>query len=103
MNPIRAGMARHPIDYRWSSYRHHIGEASFSLIEDHEIFQRIVLLITERVFCYQALFRNDLDVEDLKAVRKASSISMPLGDSDFKTKVETTLGRSIGYSKRGSP
>ena len=96
MTPIRAGMARHPIDYRWSSYRHHIGEASSSLIEDHEVFQRIVLLITERVFCYQALFRNDLDVEDLKAVRKASSISMPLGDSDFKTKVETTLGRSIG-------
>jgi putative transposase len=103
MNPVRAGMVGHPGDYRWSSYRHHVGESRSSIIEDHEVFQRLAPTTSQRILYYQSLFRDGLDIHELEAVRKAATFSMPLGDSCFKTKIEATLGRSIGHAKRGTP
>jgi putative transposase len=103
MNPIRAGMVGHPSHYRWSSYRHHAGGSRSSIIEDLETFQRLAPTTSQRILYYRSLFHDDLDIHELEAARKAATFSMPLGDSCFKTKIEATLGRSIGHAKRGTP
>ena len=58
MNPVRAGMVEHPGHYRWSSYRHHAGESQSSIIEDHEIFQRLAPTTSQRILYYQSLFHS---------------------------------------------
>lgn len=41
--------------------------------------------------------------EDLRAIREAAAFGMPLGNDRFKAQIEKTLGRTVGYARRGRP
>ena len=103
LNPVRAGMVEHPGDYCWSSYRHHAITNSSLLIKDHEVFLRTGSTPEQRMHCYRELFCIGLDERDVHGIRQAAMFSMPLGNNRFKEQIESTLGQSIGYDKRGRP
>src|SRR5262249_39743315 len=42
LNPIRASLASDPVEYRWSSYAHHVGQVVDPLITDHPLFWSLV-------------------------------------------------------------
>ena len=102
MNPVRAGMVAHPSEYRWSSYHCNANGEPEKLVTPHE---RLLALGEgeSRQRHYQALFNTDLEPDQLHAIRRSASFSMPLGNQRFKEQIERALGRKIGYSVRGRP
>ena len=103
LNPVRARMVSHPVDYPWSSYRHHASGQENPLITDHETFLRIGGSAAERRHAYRALFRHALDECDIRAIRYSATFSMPLGDERFKFHIERALNRDLGHARRGRP
>lgn len=102
LNPVRAGMVEHPADYAWSSYRHHAyGEAN-ALISPHPLY-RALDTGEGLLSAYRALFRAGLEPDQIQAIRRAASFSMPLGNDRFRHQIEKALGRSVGYGVRGRP
>jgi putative transposase len=57
LNPVRAGLARHPAHYRWSSYRANaLGEAD-ALLTPHALYCALGRSAEERRAAYRAGFR----------------------------------------------
>ena len=73
LNPVRAGMVRHPRDYRWSSYRAHALGAEDALAAWHPLFNRLGRSAAERQVGYRALFREKLAPEFVAALRTATN------------------------------
>ncbi|HEX2830394.1 MAG TPA: transposase [Burkholderiales bacterium] len=103
LNPVRAGMVSHPADYRWSSYRHHaLGEPN-SCLTSHPLFRRLGASPEERRSAYQALFRHDLEAEELRTIRVAANGGWPVGGECFKDQIEAALERPARPPRRGRP
>ncbi len=103
LNPVRAGMVRHPGDYRWSSYHHNALGHHDSLIRPHLLYQGLGCNKGTRHVAYRELFDIELPLEDIHRIRKAATFSMPLGDNRFREQVESALNRRIGQTYRGRP
>ena len=103
LNPVRADMALHPAEYRWSSYRTYAQGEPSSLITPHACYHAMGHNDAQRRYHYRCLFEQQLDNRDIHAIREAALFSMPLGNERFKQQIEAALGRSIGYTKRGRP
>ncbi len=56
MNPVRAGLVRHPGDYRWSSYCANALGASDPLITPHAFYYALGRSPAERQAAYRGLF-----------------------------------------------
>jgi REP-associated tyrosine transposase len=98
-----ANMVEHPGDYRWSSYRCHAYGELNKLVTDHPLYFGLGEGCKSRQQSYRELFNTVLTKQELHEIRTASSFSMPLGNSQFKSQVELMLKRSIGFSSRGRP
>ena len=101
LNPVTAGMVKHPGDYPWSSYRHNAFGENNTLITHHELYRRSGMSIEECQHRYRALFSATLTRENIHTIRSAAYSSMPIGDDRFKVQIEKALGRSIGRAKKG--
>jgi hypothetical protein len=55
LNPVRAGIVRHPRDYRWSSWKHHAAGASDPLLAEHALYRALGDAPEERQNSYRAL------------------------------------------------
>ena len=103
LNPVRAGMVSHPADYRWSSHRHHaLGEPN-SCLTSHPLFRRLGASPEERRSAYQALFRQELEEEQLRTIRAAANAGWPVGGDSFKDQIEAALERTVRPPRRGRP
>lgn len=103
LNPVRSSMVGHPVDYRWSSYRFNAQMESSVVLSPHPVYLMLDVDITQRKYTYRSLFRNQMDDQDLHAIREAIQFSVPLGNDRFKRQIESALGRSTGFAKRGRP
>jgi putative transposase len=103
LNPVRANMVSHPGEYRWSSYHANAQGKNSSIITPHECYLSLGTDPSELHYAYRCLFENQLDNENIHAIREAAQYSMPLGCDRFTQQIEAALERSIGYSKRGRP
>ncbi|MFQ5642285.1 MAG: transposase [Thiogranum sp.] len=103
LNPVRAGMVKHPGDYAWSSYRRNACGKSHAYIREHEIYTRLGRDLAARQAAYRELFSHALDRNTLSAIRTSAACSMPLGNDRFRGKLEDALGRRLGCVGRGRP
>ena len=103
LNPVRANMVEHPGDYRWSSYRFNAQKESSIVLSPHPVYLMLDMDITQRKHEYRSLFWNQMDDQDFHTIREAIQFSVPLGNDRFKRQIESALGRSTGYAKRGRP
>lgn len=103
LNPVRAQMVKHPKHYQWSSYRVNAEGMDTTLIRAHSCYQQLGSNPVERQQCYRGLFEHVLEKNALAQIRNAAEYSMPLGNDRFKQQIEATLGRALGYAKRGRP
>ena len=103
MNPVRAGMVEHPMEYPWSSYSANAAGQTNFLIEPH--IQYLVLDNDEntRLTAYRELFRNDLDSRLIHDIRTTLQTGTPLGNETFRRQIENTLGCKVGQARRGRP
>jgi putative transposase len=82
MNPVRAGMVKHPGEYAWSSYAVNVGLHRDALVSPHIEFR-----VLGRG--YAALFGEALDDPTLFAIRDATNGGYPLVSDAFRSRLTT--------------
>ncbi|WP_267313376.1 transposase [Methylococcus geothermalis] len=103
LNPSRAGMVRNPGDYRWSSYRPHVGESVMGWLAEPEEYRRLAARPETRALAYRELFRQPLATDDLEAIRTHLNKGCALGASKFQDEIEAMAGRRAKIVPRGRP
>jgi len=103
MNPVRAGMAAHPAEYPWSSYRANAYGEPEGMLTGHAVLEALGRTSATRCRAYRELFRSELDPDVVHEIRKAANFAVPLGSDHFKKHVERALGRPVGRTARGRP
>lgn len=83
MNPVRAGMASAPGDYRWSSHAGNVGARTDGLITPHAEFLALAESGESRRTAYLALFQPEMQT-DLDEIRIATNGGYPLVSERFK-------------------
>lgn len=103
LNPVRAGMVKHPADYHWSSYRANAQGENNPLIQSHATYLALGASTLQRNQCYQNLFNTHLSLETVEAIRNATTGNFVLGTDQFQKKVANELGRRVVPGISGRP
>lgn len=101
MNPVRAGMVEHPVDYPWSSYQANALGKSIRLLTPHEQYVQLGDTFTERCSRYVGLFDAYLSDNTLELIRTSTNKAWVLGSERFKRQVETQINRRVEPANRG--
>jgi putative transposase len=103
LNPVRAGIAVQPGDYRWSSHRHYAFGISNEHLVIHDEYAALGSTPAERQEAYRRLFRECFDARGLEELRTSINRGWPLGSEQFKDGIEATLNCQARPPKRGRP
>jgi len=103
LNPVRAGMVRHPREYAWSSYRANALGKADALVSIHPLYRALAGTAAERQSAYRALFRAALDAGFVDALRAATNGGWALGNDRFKLRIAKALKRRVAPLPRGRP
>jgi len=103
MNPVRAGMVTAPGQYPWSSYRSNALGESNAILTAHSEYRSLGGSEERRHAAYRDLFASRIDEANLEQLRACLQTGTPFGNGRFTEQIEQTLGRKVGFSKRGRP
>ena len=103
LNPVRAGMAQTPRDYRWSSYKANAEAKADALITPHQLYTDLAATPEARAEAYRSLFEGALGEDALGAIRGAINGGWPLGAERFMGLVSRHAGQSMRKGRRGRP
>ena len=103
LNPVRAGLAEHPLDYPWSSHAHYALGIHNPLIRRHAMFDQLADHESARRSIFLAQFRSTMQVEDIERIRVAANRGWALGSERFLDEIAVVVGRSARPPKRGRP
>ena len=92
-NPVRAGLAEKPWEYRWSSAAAHMAARDDALVK--------VEPLLEMVGDWSQFLSEDLAELDAERLRMHERTGRPLGDDGFIARIERLLGRDIRKRKPG--
>lgn len=103
LNPVRAKMVEHPGEYRWSSY-HANGQGEESLlVQLHPVYLALGSSAASRQVAYRELFRTELELSWIEAVRRATNGNAVIGHTQFVEEITAMLGRRAIHGKPGRP
>ena len=71
LNPVRAGLVRHPREYRWSSYRGNAEGDDDVLLTPHPLYGSLGHNGTQRAAAYADLFSVAIDAEVVEAISRS--------------------------------
>lgn len=103
LNPVRARMARHPREYRWSSYRANALGAADALVTAHALYLSLGRSAAERQDSYRALFRERLDETFIEGLRSVTNVGWALGSEAFKRRIAKGAKRRAEPLPKGRP
>ena len=103
LNPVRAGIAKAPEDYPWSSYRYYAFGQENGLLSAHAEYRALGSTETERHSAYRGLFRSVVDETGFQEIRETVNRGWPLGSERFKDEIEAALERATRPPQRGRP
>lgn len=99
LNPVRAALAKHPANYRWSSHvRHALGVAD-ALITEHPQYRKLGADAGERHQAYRELCRDPLEPDLFNAIVVALNKDEVLGDDQFRQQVEIAQKKQISLAE----
>ncbi|WP_031433980.1 transposase [Methylomarinum vadi] len=101
LNPVRAGMVRHPGDYPWSSYHFNAFGKENALLSPHPLYLALGNDATKRQEVYQELFEQHVTESTIKEIRDATNKAWVLGGGRFQEEVERLLQRQAKPKPRG--
>jgi putative transposase len=93
LNPVRAGLATSPREYRWSSARAHLKGKDDLLVK--------VSPLLKIAGNWRRLLTSAVSEEDLKLFRQHECTGRVLGDEEFQKRLEKKLGRILRRQKPG--
>ncbi|MFZ0257283.1 MAG: transposase [Gammaproteobacteria bacterium] len=101
LNPVRAGLVRHPRHYRWSSYRAN-GEGKHDpLLSPHSLYENLGRTAVDCRRTYRELFKAPLEEATINAIRQSTNTGWTLGDDRFRRAIEAQLKRRAQPLPRG--
>jgi putative transposase len=103
LNPVRAGIVRHPKEFAWSSYRENARGSPAGVITPHDLYMRLGLAAEARGSAYQALVDSGVSEEDLIRIRTSARKCRALGDERFLAELEARLARPVMPQGPGRP
>ncbi len=103
LNPVRAEMVKHPVDYRWSSYAWHAHGKDDPVVQDHHEYLRLADNTSDRQRAYRELFRSQLGREAVQEIRDSLNQCRVYGGERFKDQIEQALQRTVRPGKPGRP
>jgi len=103
LNPVRAGMVKHPADLGWSSYQYNAQGKENPLLSQHSLYRRLGRNAEARQSAYRQLFRAQLSKADVDAIRETTNKAWVLGNERFREKIELLSGRRTSQKARGRP
>ncbi|MGH8690656.1 MAG: transposase [Burkholderiales bacterium] len=101
LNPVRAGMVKHPAAYPWSSYAANSGTRSDPFLSPHPELLALAADPEERHASYRGLFEHEIDEPLRQTIRDATNGGYPLTSEEFKNRVIAPLGWKTGPGKPG--
>lgn len=101
--PVRNHLVAAPEDYRWSSYRHHIGLTVDSLITDHPLYWALGNTPFERQRAYRELCEQSLDERETTQLMQATLKGWVLGSDTYRDWASRTANRRVSPLPRGRP
>ena len=102
-NPVRAGLAVHPRNYAWSSYRANAEGAPDALVSPHGEYLRLGLTGFARRLAYAELFGLGAESARSEEIRAATNGNFALGGAAFKRGLARVLGRRVERGRPGRP
>ena len=102
-NPVRSGFVTDAVDYPWSSYQHHIGLKTNSLITDHPVYWAMGNTPFQREAAYKEMMSNGLSPIEIKTLTAATLKAWLLGAPEFKAEMTKLTERRVEPIKRGRP
>jgi putative transposase len=94
MNPVRARLVQHPVEWRWSSAREHLDGREDGIVNVAALHD---IVGTD----WASLLRQEVTDHEIATLRKHERTGRPLGDPVFVEKMEALLNRALKPHKRG--
>ncbi len=101
--PVAEGLAQSPQDWRWSSYRHHVGLEPETFLIDHPLYWALRNTPFERQAAYRSLVDAPLDAATVNAIEQATETSWGLGSEGFLHSISGDASRRLIPLPRGRP
>jgi putative transposase len=96
LNPVRAGLVRHPADYAWSSHAVNAGLAPNTFLTPHAELSAVASN-------YRALFEQELEPALIRDIRQATHGGYPLAGETFKAELKKLSARRVEPGRAGRP
>lgn len=103
LNPVRAGIAAAPADYRWSSHRHYLGLRSDKLVTPHPLFWELGNTPFAREEAYATLVQHGLSSEQEAALTQSALRGWALGEPDYVADLQRRTERRVAKALAGRP
>ena len=103
LNPVRAGIVRHPKEFGWSSYRENAGGSPVGFLTPHELYTRLGATPEERSETYRGLVASGVTEHELALIRTSAAKRRALGSAAFCEEMERLLKRSVAPRDQGRP
>ena len=102
-NAVRAGLAKHPRDYFWSSYGYNAKGDEDPLVTEHRLYKSLGKDSRERNKNYRTHFKQAMCVEEEQLIYNSTMKGWALGNEKFLAKLEKTGNRRATPLPRGRP
>lgn len=103
MNPVRANIVKHPIEYPWSSYSANAEGRPVAWLTPHGEYLALGLDEERRRAAYRGLFDSELDRELLRDIRVSTHGGYAIGTNRFREEIECALKLSATPRGPGRP
>jgi putative transposase len=100
LNPVRAGIVRRPIDYRWSSYSALAGLTIDPLVSPHVALDQ---LGDPRGAAYARWCAQGIHESELERLRDATARELAFGSDEFRVEIEAMTARPTFIRPAGRP
>ena len=102
-NPVRAGMARRPGEYPWTSFGQNATGEPTGLVVAHPEYLALGADAEQRSRAYLSMFEEAIPQDRLAAIRESARKGRALGSDEFCKAVEGTLKRPVKVIPQGRP
>jgi putative transposase len=102
-NPVRAGLASAPEEYRWSSVHANLRTRFDSLITPHACLEALGEDPACRAATYQNWLHGGEDADELQLIRAHLIQQRAYGDARFRAMIAKTLNRPAALRPPGRP
>lgn len=103
LNPVRANMVNHPLDYPWSSYAANAAGKPIPWLVPHGEYLELGSDEGKRQAAYRGLFDSELDQQLLREILLSGHGGYTIGSSRLRGDIETALKQRTTARGPGRP